>query len=389
MVQRPEQAKIVRNLLRRNPIVGVLGARQVGKTTLARMLQKSSETRSNYFDLENPEDSSRLSDPMLVLKRLSGLVIIDEIQRRPELFPILRVLADRPAARTKFLILGSASPALMRNSSETLAGRINFHLLSGFNVREVGINYHEKLWLRGGFPRSYLASSDATSLDWRRAFIMTFLERDVPQLGIRIQASTLQRFWTMLAHYHGQIWNSSEFARSFGVADTTVRNYLDILTNALIVRQLRPWHENIGKRQVKSPKIFLVDSGLLHALLNLPEFYDIQSHPKLGASWEGFVIGEIIHHLQAREEECFFWATHAGSELDLLVVRGRTRIGFEIKRTSSPRISPSMIHAVEDLHLQRLLVIHSGEERYPLGKKITAVPFTEFFKSPGGIPGRK
>jgi predicted AAA+ superfamily ATPase len=326
---------------------------------------------------------------MLELKRLSGLVIIDEIQRRPELFPILRVLADRIAARTKFLILGSASPALIRNSSETLAGRINFHLLSGFNVGEVGINNHEKLWLRGGFPRSYLASSDATSLDWRRAFIMTFLERDVPQLGIRIQASTLHRFWTMLAHYHGQIWNSSEFARSFGVADTTVRNYLDILTNALIVRQLRPWHENIGKRQVKSPKVFLADSGLLHALLNLPEFDDIQSHPKLGASWEGFVIGEIIHHLQAHEDECYFWATHAGSELDLLVVRGRTRIGFEIKRTSSPRISPSMIHAVEDLHLQRLLVIHSGEDRFPLGKKINAVPFTEFFKSPGGIPGRK
>jgi predicted AAA+ superfamily ATPase len=310
---------------------------------------------------------------MLVLKPHKGLVVIDEIQRMPDIFPILRVLADRPRSPAQFLIIGSASPDLMQKSSETLAGRIAYHHLNGFSLDEVTIEKHTDLWLRGGFPRSFLARNHKESHEWRRNFISTFLERDLPQLGISIRSSTLRRFWTMLAHYHGQVWNASEFGRSFAVADTTVRNYLDILTAALVLRQLLPWHENISKRQVKSPKIYLSDTGILHSLLNVRTLRDVEGHPKLGASWESFVIEQIIRRLQVHPEECFFWATYSGAELDLLVVRGRKKIGFEVKRTSSPRITPSMRRALEDLKLHRLEVVHAGEETFPLGNKIRAV----------------
>ena len=374
MLKRPEETKALKQLLRRYPVVGLVGARQVGKTTLARTLGKHAASSATYFDLEDPEDLARLADPMLALKDLRGLIIIDEIQHRPEIFPILRVLSDRPRSGAKFLILGSASPELIQGSAESLAGRIAYHELHGFSLRDIGIQNAEKLWVRGGFPAAYLAATNAASMDWRSRFIKTFLERDLPQLGVLIRSTTLRRFWSMLAHYHGQIWNSTEFARSFGVADTTVRNYLDLLTSALVVRQLLPWSENISKRQVKSPKVFIADSGLLHTLLNLSSSNDIHGHPKLGASWEGFLIGEIIRHVGARPEECFFWATHSGAELDLLIVRGRERIGFEMKRTVAPHLTRSMKSALTDLKLGKLFVIHSGSNVFPLAPRVVAVP---------------
>ena len=373
MLKRPEEIKALQQLLRRYPVVGLVGARQVGKTTLARTLEHAASS-ATYFDLEDPEDVARMADPMLALKDLRGLIVIDEIQHQPEIFPILRVLSDRPRSGAKFLILGSASPDLIQGSAESLAGRIAYHELHGFSLREVGIQNAEKLWVRGGFPDAYLASTNATSMDWRLRFIKTFLERDLPQLGVSIRSTTLRRFWSMLAHYHGQIWNSTEFARSFGVADTTIRNYLDLLTSALVVRQLLPWSENISKRQVKSPKVYVADSGLLHALLNLLSSNDLLAHPKLGASWEGFLIGEIIRHVAARPEECFFWATHAGAELDLLIVRGRERIGFEMKRTVAPQLTRSMKNAMVDLKLRKLYVIHAGNNVFPLAPRVVAVP---------------
>ena len=375
MIERVNEIKTLKGFLKRYPVTAIIGARQVGKTTLARNLINSYKKPVNYFDLEIPEDQARLADPMLALRELKGLVVIDEIQRLPELSPVLRVLADRSPLPCRFLILGSASPELIKECSESLAGRVIYHTLNGFMIDEIGKGKHNQLWLRGGFPRSFLARSHKESHEWRRAFIQTFIERDIPQLGINIRSATLDRFWRMLAHYHGQTWNSSEFARSFGVADTTVRNYLDLLTSALVVFQLQPWHENIAKRQVKSPKVYINDSGLLHSLLNLIDFKDLETHPKVGASWEGFVIHQIIRALEADKRECFFWATHAGAELDLLVIKGRQRLGFEVKRTSAPKITPSMRSALTDLNLNRLEVIYPGENSFLLDKKIRAVAF--------------
>lgn len=376
MVERKQEIKRLKKLLRSNPVVGIIGARQVGKTTLSRLLVAGSKRPVSYYDLENPEDLARLSDPMLALKGLKGLVVIDEIQRYPDLFAVLRVLVDRPKLPARFLILGSASPGLLRQSAETLAGRIIYHQLNGFSFDEVGVEQHMRLWLRGRFPRSFLARSHAESEEWRRGFIQTFLERDLPQLGITVRSTTLRRFWMMLAHYHGQIWNASEFGRSFGVADTTVRNYLDLLSSALVVRQLLPWHENISKRQVKAPKVYLADTGILHTLLNLRTLKDLEGHPKIGASWESFVLEQVVRRLGAHNEECFFWATHAGAELDLVVVRGRKRLGFEIKRTSSPQITKSMRNALSDLKLSHLDIIHAGDHTFPLSRQVRAVSFS-------------
>ena len=376
MIDRPAEILSVTGLLQRHPVAGLIGARQVGKSTLARMIAERTTRPVTYFDLENPEDAARLQDPLLALRSLTGLVVIDEIQRLPALFPILRVLADRPRTPARFLVLGSASPELLRQGAETLAGRIAYRELGGFRLEEVGAANDRRLWLRGGMPRSYLARSLKDSVEWRRAFVQTFLERDLPQLGININAATMRRFWTMLAHYHAQVWNASEFARSFGVADTTVRGYLDRLVAALVVRQLQPWHENTSKRQVRAPKVYIGDSGLLHALLNLRTQADLEGHPKLGASWEGYIIEEVRRRIGADRDECFFWATHSGAELDLLVVRGRTRLGFEIKRTTSPRVTPSMRHALNDLKLRRLDVIHAGESAFPLAPRIRAIPAT-------------
>ena len=375
MLRRTLHLDRVKSLLKQFPVVAILGARQIGKTTLAKEVQKGWKQR-HAFDLESPADLVRLADPDLALSPLKGLVVLDEIQRLPDLFPLLRVLADRRPIRTRFLILGSASPDMLRQGNETLAGRIAYYPLDGFSLQEVGVANHAKLWLRGGFPDSYLAASNAKSQIWRQQFVTTFLERDLPQLGIQVSATTLRRFWTMLAHYHGQVWNASEFGRSFGVADNTVRNYLDILTSAFVVRQLQPWHENIKKRQVKSPKVFLSDSGILHSLLGLNTKGDVEAYPKLGASWEGFVISQIVSRLYVRPQECYFWATHAGAELDLLVVRGRKRLGFEVKRTSAPSITPSMRTALADLKLQRLFVVHAGEHSFDMAKNIRAIALT-------------
>ena len=374
MIDRRTELDRVGDLLRRNPITALLGARQVGKTTLARQLAARQSEPPPFFDLENPADLARLVDPLLALGPLTGLVVIDEIQRRPDLFPVLRVLADRERTPARFLLLGSASPELLRQSSESLAGRIAYHELRGFSLDEVGPPSLTDLWSRGGFPRSFLAESDVASAEWRRDFIRMFLERDLPQLGIRIPAETLRRFWTMLAHYHGQVWHGAELARAFAIAESTVRRYLDTLVAALVVRILPAWHENLGKRQVKSPKVFVADSGLLHALLGLEDLDDLAAHPKVGASWEGFAGTEIERCLGARPEECFFWGTHAGAELDLLVVRGQRRRGFEFKYSSAPVLTPSMRIAVGDLRLDSLDVIHAGSEVFPLAERVRAVP---------------
>jgi len=373
MIRRDRELATLRGMLRRHPVVGIIGARQVGKTTLARILMQGESQPTHLFDMENPEDLARLAEPMLALKPLRGLVVIDEIQRYPNLFNVLRVLADRPRHPCRFLVLGSAGPELLKQTSETLAGRIAYHQMGGFALDEVGSRNLDRLWRRGGLPPSYLARLEQASFDWRRGFVQTFLERDLPQLGINVSPATMRRCWTMLAHYHGQVWNASEFARSFGVADTTVRGYLDRLTSAFVVRQLAPWHENIAKRQVRSPKVYVADSGLLHTLLNLRTAADLETHPKVGASWEGFVIDQLIRRLGVEADECFFWATHAGAELDLLVVRGNNRLGFEIKRTAAPAMTRSAYIAIEDLKLQRLDVIHAGDHSFPLAKRARAV----------------
>lgn len=379
MIKREKELSTLGGLLERHRIVGIIGARQVGKSTLIREYLESVTDSSHFFDLENPEDEARLADPMLALGNLEGIVAIDEIQRLPDIFPILRVLADRTPNPARFIVLGSASPDLLKQSSETLAGRIYYHELGGFSMEETGAEHMNRLWFRGGMPRSYLARSQKESHEWRMGYIRTFLERDLPQLGINTGSVTMRRLWTMLAHYHGQTWNASEFGRAFGVADNTVRSHLDKLTAALVVKQLLPWHENIAKRQVKAPKVYVSDSGILHALLNLRSASDVEGHPKVGASWEGFAINQIINHLGAEPEECFFWATHGGAELDLMVVRGNKRLGFEIKRTSAPRTTPSMRHALEDLKLDSLHAIHAGQSVFPLAERITAVPLHELF----------
>ncbi|MEA2691442.1 MAG: uncharacterized protein QOJ16_829 [Acidobacteriota bacterium] len=372
-IERPRHLDTLRGLLERFPVVGILGARQVGKTTLARELAALRPEPATFFDLEDPADLARLAEPMLALRNLRGLVVIDEIQRRPDLYPVLRVLADRPELPARFLVLGSASPDLLRQTSESLAGRIFYHELGGFALDEVGVEARDRLWLRGGFPRSFLASAEVDSAEWRRGFVRTFLERDLPGLGVAIPPEMLRRFWTMVAHYHGQVWNGAELARSFGVSEPTVRRYLDLLTAALVLRQLQPWFENLGKRQVKSPKVYISDSGLLHTLLNLETREDLDGHPKIGASWEGFALSEVLVRLGARPEESFFWATHAGAELDLLVVRGRRRLGFEFKLTDAPKLTASIRTALADLKLDRVDVVHAGEHTFPLGERVRAV----------------
>jgi predicted AAA+ superfamily ATPase len=373
MIPRTRLLNHLNSALRRSPVVSLLGPRQSGKTTLARaLLTPDSE---NYFDLERPTSLRRLEDAETSLGELRGLVVIDEVQRRPELFPILRVLIDRPRRPARFLLLGSASPALLRQSSESLAGRIELIETAGFSVEEVGLNSNARLWLRGGFPRSFTASSEPRSFTWREEFIRTFLEQELPQLGIRIPSPQLHRFWTMLAHYHGQIWNAAEPAASLGLSQPTVRSYLDLMTSAYMIRQLQPWHENLSKRQVKAPKIYIRDSGLLHSLLGLRTRRDLLSHPKLGASWEGFVIEQLLHAVEP--DQAYFWATHQGAEIDLLMLRGSRRVGVEIKRGDAPSLTPSMRIALDDLRLNKLWIIYPGQQRYNLNERVTAIPFDE------------
>jgi predicted AAA+ superfamily ATPase len=378
MLERMDFLQQLKNAIRRSPITALLGPRQCGKTTLARTLAEGRP--SVFFDMESVVDQRRLQNPELVLGGYADLVVLDEIQAAPELFAVLRGLVDRPGREARFLILGSASPHLVRHASETLAGRVEFVELTGFDLAETGMEALDPLWLRGGFPRSFLAGSDADSFAWRDGFVRTFLERDIPQLGFRIPAPAMRRFWTMVAHYHGQTWNASELARSMGLSDKTVRGYLDILTGTYMVRQLQPWFENLGKRQVKAPKIFFRDSGLLHHLLDLPDRHALLGHPKVGASWEGFAIEQVLRAYQP--SEAYFWSIHSGPELDLLFEHGGRRLGFEIKFTEAPRPTPSMRAAMSSLDLDHLYVVHPGAHRFPMEAGITAVPLREVRELP-------
>ena len=370
MIARTRLLDALRRGLRANPVVALLGPRQCGKTTLAGMLAGAG--RATRFDLEHPTDLARLAEPMLALERLRGLVVIDEVQRAPELFPVLRVLADRRPAPARFLVLGSASPSLLRQSSESLAGRITFVEMGGFTLAEAGAQHWRRLWLRGGFPRAFLARTEPQSLSWREDFIRTFLERDLAQLGVRVPSPMMRRFWLMLAHQAGGIWNGSEIGRSLGEAHTTVRRHLDALASALVVRVIEPWFENLAKRQVKAPKVYVRDTGLLHALLGLGSFDALEGHPRLGASWESFVIEQVL--ACSRGRPAYYWRTQAGAELDLLLLLKNRRIGVEVKYGAAPTMTRSMNAALHDLALDRLFVVHAGEARYPMHERIEALP---------------
>jgi predicted AAA+ superfamily ATPase len=370
MLLRASLQSAVLAALDRSPAVAVVGPRQVGKTTLARSLHQ--DQASHWFDLEDPQAAAQLASPLVALRALTGLVVIDEIQHAPDLFKVLRVLVDRPDNPARFLLLGSASPALLRQSSESLAGRIEVIEVGGFTIEETGTDQADALWWRGGFPRSYTAEGDTASRIWRREFIRTTVERDLPQLGMNVASTAIYRFWSMLAHYHGQVWNAADPARSLGVNESTVRRYLDWLTQAYLVRQLQPWFTNTAKRQVKVPKVYLRDTGLLHELLGIADPTALGLHPKGGASWEGFALDQVLR--VARPDEAYFWATHAGAELDLLMFKDGRRVGVEFKRADAPRLTPSMRTALSDLALDALYVVYPGDRRYDLADKVEAVP---------------
>ncbi len=359
--------------LKRSRVVALLGPRQCGKTTLARQFVPPDSL--NYFDLEDAASLARLTEPQTALSPLRKLVVIDEIQHRPDLFPTLRVLADRRPLPARFLILGSASPELLKQSSETLAGRLETIDLDGFRLSDLGSPAMPRHWLRGGFPLSYVARTEIDSIVWRKQFLQTFIERDLPQLGVAIPSVALRRFWSMIAHYHGQIWNGAELARAMAVGESTVRRYLDLMSGVFMVRQLPPWFENLKKRQVKAPKVYVRDSGLLHTLLGINNRRDLELHPKVGASWEGYALEEVLKALQP--DEAYYWATHAGAEIDLLLFKRGKRIGVEFKRMDAPTLTASMRVALEDLKLDELHVVYPGNKRYPLTSTATVVPLAE------------
>jgi predicted AAA+ superfamily ATPase len=385
MINRENLVRHVRTALRRSRAVALIGPRQCGKTTLARQLVAVDSP--NYFDLEDPAGLSRLEEPMTALRSLKGLIVIDEVQRKPDLFPVLRVLLDRTPLPARFLILGSASPELLRQSSESLAGRMETVVMSGFSTAEIGYKAQPRHWMRGGFPPSFLARTESDSFAWRKNFIQTFLERDMPQLGIGVPAAALLRFWTMLAHYHGQIWNAAEPARSLGVSEPTVRRYLDILSGVFMVRQLPPWHANLKKRQIKAPKVYFRDTGLLHYLLGVRSEKELLSHPKSGASWEGYVIEETIKTVEP--DEVYYWATHGGAEIDMLLLKNGRMLGVECKRVDAPKVTPSMRTAMEDLKLERIAVIYPGVKRYAMGDGIAAVPLEAVADGMNGLFPKK
>ncbi len=372
MIQRSQLRSAVLEGLHQRPVVALMGPRQCGKTTLAREIAKSEG--ATYFDLEDPTDQAKLSNPKLVLEPLRGLVILDEIQKNPKLTELLRVLADRVPLTCRFLILGSASPDVVRQASDSLAGRVHFVDMSGFSLEEVGgtAESQQALWNRGGFPASYLSQSDTESWKWRQDFVRTFLERDMPQLGVRVASETLRRFWTMIAHYHGQIWNGSEVGASLGVSHHTSRHYLDLLSGTFVLRVLPPWFENLGKRIVKSPKVYVRDSGLLHLLLSIPDVETLFAHPKLGASWEGFCIEQIL--AITGERNAYFWATQSHAELDLLVMARGKRWGFEFKCLDAPTMTKSLHSAITDLCPERIWVVYPGKDTYPIHEKAEVVP---------------
>jgi|SRR3990167_2923560 len=378
---RINEINILFQRLKNSAVVALLGPRQCGKTTLARQLSnKFPQNNVHFFDLEDPVDIARLDNPILALENLKGLVIVDEIQRRPELFPILRVLVDRQNQKTNYLILGSASRDLLRQGSESLAGRVSYLELGGFSLNTAEME-QKKLWVRGTFPRSYLADNEKTSFSWRSDFITTFLERDIPNLGLSIPSATLRRFWMMLAHYHGQIFNASEMGRSFGADDLTMKRYLDILSGTFMVRQLQPWFYNTKKRLIKRPKIYFRDSGIFHALSSIRNLSELERHPKLGASWEGFALEQAVCHLGLKEEEVFFWGVHTGASLDILYQRGGSWWGIEIKYNDAPKLTPSMRSAMEELELKHLWVLYPGDKEYPLDKGVSVVPLDVFVKN--------
>ena len=373
MLARPTLLGRLEQSVNRSPITALLGPRQCGKTTLAKQF---AENRGGaFFDLEADTDRRRLQNPEMALEMLDGLVILDEVQALPEIFPVLRKMADRPDLRARFLILGSASPHIIRQVSETLAGRVEFIEISGFSLNETGPDARDALWLRGGFPRAFLAGSDGDSQAWREGFVRTYLERDIPQLGFRIPAAAMRRFWTMLAHNHGQVWNASELGRSMGLSDKTVREYLDLLTGTYMVRQVQPWFENLGKRQVKAPKVYFRDTGLLHHLLDIPDRHHLLGHPKVGASWEGFAMEQILRAYEP--SQAYFWGIHAGGELDLLFLHQGRRLGFEIKFSEAPQLTLSMRKAQADLRLDHLYVVHPGAHGFPLADAISALPLVD------------
>lgn len=381
MIQRPLLENKIKKALSRGRVVSLLGPRQSGKTTLARSFLSTDSP--NYFDLEIPAHRTRLEEPMSALSRLKGLVVIDEIQTQPGLFPILRVLADRTPLPAKFLILGSASPDFRGKSSESLTGRQETIEVSGFSLQEVGPEHISQHWLRGGFPPSYLSVNDEDSAAWRQNYIQSLLEKDLPHWGIGTSPENLRRFWTMLAHYHGQVWNASEPARSLGVSHTTIRKYLDLLESLFMVRQLQPYYANIKKRQVKNTKIYLRDCGLLHSLFGLETETELMSHPKCGASWEGYALEETLRAYRPRES--YFWATHSGAELDLLMRKGTALWGVEFKRNDAPRMTPSLRSARQDLNPDRLVVVYPGDQRYALEDGVEVVPLVEWLAESGTI----
>ncbi|MDD5686904.1 MAG: ATP-binding protein [Elusimicrobia bacterium] len=371
IIQRKHDIKEINNLLKLFPVTAILGPRQSGKTFLARLMKYN-----HYFDLENPQDISRLENPQITLEDLSGLIVIDEIQHHKDLFKTMRYLVDKNP-KQKYLVLGSASGNLMKQSSESLAGRIGYYHLGGFSISDIGADSIKKLWLRGGLPRSFLSRNDKESSIWLSNYISTFLERDIPQLGITIPSHTLRKFWLMMSHYHGVVLNYSELARSFGISDMTVRKYIDIMEQTFMVRILQPWYANIGKRLVKSPKIYIRDSGILHSLLSIENFNQLSVHNKIGTSWEGFALECISKSLQKKNEELFFWNTHNGAELDLFWQNKGKNWGIEFKYSDAPKITRSIHLAINDLNLSHLWIIYPGKQSYKLNTKVTVIPLSE------------
>lgn len=383
-IKRVKELKLLKERLKENPVVAILGPRQCGKTTLSKQFSRNVSEEVHFFDLEDPRHLARLENPTLALENLKGFIVIDEIQRKPDLFPVLRVLVDKNSS-AKYIVPGSASRDLIVQSSESLAGRISYIEMGGFSIEHLPAADIKKLWIRGGFPRSFLAESEQSSFQWRQDFVTTFLERDIPNLGIRIPARTLRQFWMMLAHCHGQIFNASEIGRSLSISDNTARRYLDLLSGTFVVRQLQPWYYNTKKRIVKRPKMYFRDSGILHALLSLDNYNAVTTYPKLGASWEGFAIQQVIEHLNLREKETFFWAVHTGAELDLVFAKKGKLWGIEVKYDEAPKLTKSMKFAMSELSLSHLCVIYPGTENYPLDKNVSAVSIEkiknyEYFK---------
>lgn len=374
MIERKRHIQDILESFEDFPVVGVIGPRQVGKTTLAHQVARNYSEPARHFDLERGADLDRLAtDPEFVLTDQQGLVVLDEVQRLPDIYTTLRVLADRRPRPTKFLVLGSASPTMLQQTSESLAGRIRYHNLSGLGLYEIQPELQDSLWLRGGFPRSFLARSDQRAFVWLEELIHTFLTRDIPAMGLTLSPTLLRRFWTMLAHLQGQVWNASEIGRSLGVSDVSVRRYLEMMSDALLIRLVQPWYANIKKRQVKAPRIYFRDAGLLHALLGISSMEELLSHPKAGASWEGFVMEQVTESFRLRDHQVFFWRTHTGAEIDMVVQQGTNLIGIEIKRTSSPTVTKSIRSALTDLELAAVIVIHAGKDSYSLTEKVRAV----------------